>query len=203
MEIKFQTDYYDEIILYKSDESKENLALLHKAGYDPDEHGEVTLYMKFGDGIAYIPNGGNIVLHYPTLAEVRASKKMQNEITEYNGRTDMIIPYDVALKYGTLGTYKYVLDYNKWSEDESNDKDIFSIHTEEKDNLCIQFDAFEEDFLALDDDGYLKENEVAYILRDGLSKEDIHNLQAKYGILWTEWIGNHVFDEKGNCVELS
>ena len=203
MKTVFVKDYFDEIILYKSQESEENLALLHKAGYDPDEYGEITLYMKFGDGIAYIPNGGNIVLHYPTLAEVRASKKMQNEITEYNGRTDMITQYDVALKYGKLGSYKYVLNFNRWKNGENSDKDIFSIHTEEENNLRHQFDVFEEDFLALDKDGYLKDTEGIYILRDGLTKEEIIDLQAKYGILWTEWIGTHVFDEKGNCIEVS
>ena len=110
---------------------------------------------------------------------------------------DDIIPYDVALKYGRLGEYKYVLDYPTWSEEDDNcNKEIYAINTENDGELHHCFDAFEEDFLAIDAQDYLKDDGGTYTLRDGLSSEDIERLQANYGILWTEWISNHVFNEK-------
>lgn len=191
METRFLKAYIDEVSF--SNLTSEDRDLLKKYGYTEDEQGEVAVSFKFGDGIAFVPNGCGLVLRYPTLAEVAQSDTMQQEIAAYTNRPD-IIPFDIALKYGRLGEYKYVLDYNEWVQQGDNEsKDIFSLHL--KDHHV--FDVFEDEFCALDDKGYLSSNEGYYELREDLGADDLHRLQAEYGILWTEWIGNHVFDERG------
>lgn len=191
METRFVKAYIDEVSF--SNLTSEDREMLKKYGYTEDEQGEVAVSFKFGDGIAFVPNHCGLVLRYPTLVEVAQSEKMQQEIAAYTNRPD-IIPYDIALKYGKLGEYKMVADYPAWVQQGDNkNKDIFSLHL--KDHHV--FDVFEDEFCALDDKGYLSSNEGYYELREDLSADALHRLQAKYGILWTEWIGNHVFDERG------
>ena len=188
---EFVKNYIDTILV--SEYEQDDFRKLTDAGYKPNEYGEIEVTMLFGDGVAYDTSMNGIVMRYPTLAEVAQSDTMQQEIAAYTNRPD-IIPYDIALKYGRLGEYKYVLDYNEWVQQGDNEsKDIFSLHL--KDHHV--FDVFEDEFCALDDKGYLSSNEGYYELREDLGADDLHRLQAEYGILWSEWIGNHVFDERG------
>ena len=188
---EFIKNYVDTILV--SEYEQDDFRKLTDAGYKPNEYGEIEVTMLFGDGVAYDTSMNGIVMRYPTLAEVAQSDTMQREISAYTNRAD-IIPYDIALKYGKLGCYKYVYDYNEWVQQGDNEnKDISSLHL--KDHHV--FDVFEDEFCALDDKGYLSSNEGYYELREDLSADDLHQLQAEYGILWTEWIGNHVFDERG------
>lgn len=200
METRFVKAFIDELTF--SNLTSEDRELLKKHGYTEDEQGEVAVSFKFGDGIAYVPNGCGLVLHYPTLVEVAQSEKMQREIAAYTCRPD-IIPFDIALKYGRLGEYKYVLNYDEWVEQGENcNKDICSLYRKGEDNdLNHYLDCFEQEYDALYDNGYFPigegEGEDGHTLRDGLTDEEIYQLQAEYGILWTECIGTHQYNEQG------
>ena len=191
---EFIKNYVDTILV--SEYEQDDFRKLTDVGYKPNEDGEIEVTMLFGDGVAYDTSMNGIVMRYPTLAEVAQSDTMQRDIRKHCGDRvdDHFEQWDVALTFGKVGKYKMVADYPAWVQQGDNEsKDIFSLHL--KDHHV--FDVFEDEFCALDDKGYLSSNEGYYELREDLSADDLHRLQAEYGILWTEWIGNHVFDERG------
>ena len=178
METTFIKGYIDEILLSDIDAKDRELLLGH--GYTADENGEVAMSMKFGDGIAWVPNECGLVLRYPKLKEVQRSKKMQREITDYTGRTDCINQFDVALKYGRLEMYHLVADYNLWiMQAENENKDVWALHDEQGHFL---FDVFDEDYDRLLDMDIVEEG---YMTRP-LTDEERRDIQARWGILWTE-----------------
>lgn len=206
METRFVKAYIDELTF--GNLSSEDRELLKKHGYTEDEQGEVAVSFKFGDGIAFVPNHCGLVLRYPTLAEVAQSEKMQREITAYTNRTD-IIPYDIALKYGKLGSYKYVMDYDEWYGDEDCDptarQEVWTLYVrkDKDDSGHIAFDVFDDEYMEMEKAGLIShsETEDGHYLDGYPSKDEVCKMAAKYGILWTEWIGNHVYDNRGYLVE--
>ena len=203
METRFVKDYIDGITF--SNLNNEDRELLKKCGYTEDKQGEVYAIFKFGDGIAYVPNHCGLVLRYPTLYEVSQSEKMQREIAAYTCRPD-ITPYDIALKYGRLGKYKYVLNYNEWIAEGDNDlKEIWCLnkHVVQGDEHAM--DVFEEEFIVMDDKGLIscKEDEDGYYVGGSPTAAELENLQAAYGILWTEWVGTHIYNERGFLEEVA
>ena len=199
MRTEFIKGYIDELNFSNVDEKE--MELLRKHGYTPDENGEVEVSFKFGDGIAFVPNGCGLVLRYPTLIEVSKSEEMQREIYLCTGIRNEINQKDIALRYGRLGEYKYVLDYDKWVEEDDNEyKDIASLdyRKNDKDYGRYAFDVFEDEYNAMSDKGLITamENGV-YYLSGFPTKEEIERMAAEYGILWTELLSDHIRDEKG------
>ena len=190
----FVKNYKDEIIVY--DYNKQDFAMLKRAGYEPDEDGGICVEMVFGDGIAYDTQMNGIVMRYPTLAEVEKSKVMQERIWDTTCRDD-IIPFDIALAYGRVGRYKYVLNYNEWiMQGENETKEVYGI-VDENDYNRHYFDCFEEDFLKMLDAGLIGNVAGSDYLTNHPSWRRVNQLAAKYGILWTEWIGTHIVKENG------
>ena len=91
--------YVEDIVIYDIPKNKK---LIEKAGYQ-FEGGECILTMEFYDGVAYEVNGTGLMLRYPKMEEISASKDMQRRIIEYTGIDDgTLSQFDVALEYGEL-----------------------------------------------------------------------------------------------------
>ena len=202
MKTRFVKDHIDGMTF--SNLSNEDKELLKKCGYTEDKQGEVYAIFKFGDGIAFVPNHCGLVLRYPTLVEVAQSEKMQREIAAYTCRPD-ITPYDIALKYGRLGKYKYAMDYDEWYGDEDVDptarQEVWTLYVrkDENDYGHIAFDVFDDEYAEMEKQGLISasETEDGHYLEGFPTKEQIEQMEEKYGILWTEWVGDHVYDERG------
>ena len=100
MKFNVTDNYIDEIIV--SDRTKEARKAVKAAGLSFDGFGECEIEMDFRDGMAFDTKGIGLVMSYPSMSEVKASEKMQREITEYTGIHTDINQYDVAMKYGVL-----------------------------------------------------------------------------------------------------
>lgn len=190
---EFVKNYVDVIVVY--DYNKTDYKTLLKAGYEPNEEGGIEVEMLFGDGLAYDTQMNGIVMRYPTLAEVAKSSELQRKIWLTTCR-DEIIPYDVALTFGKVGRYKYVLDYNEWVKQGNNDcKEIYAIF-DEWNMDSHYFDLFEDEYFEMDDKDLI--SHINYdALRGRPSMRRVNKLAAKYGILWTEWVGTHIVPERG------
>lgn len=193
METRFVKNYKDVIVVY--DYNKTDYKTLLKAGYESNEEGGIEVEMLFGDGLAYDTQMNGIVMRYPTLAEVEKSEVLQHKIWLATCR-DEIIPYDVALAFGKVGRFKYVLDYNKWVAEGDNEyKEIYGLFEEWHEDRHY-FDLFEDEYYEMDD-----KNLISHISYDALrgrpSIKRVNQLAAKYGILWTEWVGTHIVPERG------
>lgn len=185
---EFIKNYVDTILV--SDIGDGDYQQLIAAGYEPNEFGEIELDMLFGDGIAYDTSRNGIVMHYPTLAEVSKSEKMQNEIREYCGSRcdDHIEQWDVALKYGRIGRYKYILDYNIWVKQGNNtDEEIWGFFKDMEGDIHLM-DVFTQEMMELDNANLCHEDDME-VIKPNATDEDIELARSKYGILWIEKIG--------------
>lgn len=92
--MRILNNYIDEIIIAKDKETE-------KLGLPFDEDGECAIMMCFQDGKPLPEERDPLIMTYPTMKEVRASREMQNEIMLYTGRERAeISQYEIALKYG-------------------------------------------------------------------------------------------------------
>ena len=84
----------DTIILGESNAYK-------KIGLSFDEDHECFCDMEFHDGYAVDDTHPQYIMTYPTIEEVKKSKRRTERIIDYTGR-DCITPFDVALVYGVM-----------------------------------------------------------------------------------------------------
>lgn len=95
MEVVLLPAFEDTIIVYDQE------SIPQQAGLGLDQDGECQITMTFDDGKSVAVEDEHLIMVYPTIEEVKLSKKMQSEISAYTGR-DEINQFDIALKYGKL-----------------------------------------------------------------------------------------------------
>ena len=96
MEITFHNVLFQEdtIIIGETEAYK-------KMGIPFDEDHACYMDLTFMDGFAFDKTNPHYIMIYPTIEEVKADKKMAEEIVDYTGRKE-IVPFDIALKYGEV-----------------------------------------------------------------------------------------------------